>query len=213
MARGKVYDLLLLLPLLCVILWFYISMNYFTVGFVYALPLLITLVMVVYFSILFFRLRQFLQNSDVGYSYLTPLIVGKVFMSMAVLFTFIVAGFAYLDIYPFVFLFGALFSMLTFSRYRRLDAMAIKELVFGNIEISVSHFFCGLVVNAFSNEHPPLFKQEDSESTFDHSRHHTIDPVYNSYYIINPASGLPMISGIGGVDIAGNVYGDNDNNR
>ncbi|MGM7760818.1 hypothetical protein [Yersinia enterocolitica] len=213
MARSKVCDLLFLLPLLCVILWFYISMDYLIVGFVYVLPLLISLVMVVYFSILFFRLRKFLQNSDVGYDYLKSLIIGKVFMSVTVLFTFMVAGLAYLDIYPFVFLFGVLFSMLTFSRYRRLDAMAIKELVFGDVEISVSHFFCGLVVNACSDENTPLFKQEDNESAFDHSRHHTIDPVYSSYYTINPASGLPMIGGIGGVDIAGNVYGANDNNR
>lgn len=30
--------------------------------------------------------------------------------------------------------------------------------------------------------------------------------------VINPASGLPMIDGYGGVDVAGNVYGTDSNN-
>ena len=32
----------------------------------------------------------------------------------------------------------------------------------------------------------------------------------NDYLQVNPATGLPMVGGIGGVDVHGNVYGDSD---
>ena len=59
----------------------------------------------------------------------------------------------------------------------------------------------------YSDDESPSSAFDDEDDDFWRHRHQSHEDASDSFHSINPTSGLPMIDGIGGIDIAGNPYG------
>lgn len=198
MVKNKWEKSLFVLPFLYFSGWFRGTLSFVLHDYIYIFPSIVILFAITYLTVWMNRLRNLLSVSDISEVFLNLLVISKVKVSVSLfIIALIIAELTPLIAYPFIYMVGVFVSIYSFSKYKRLDAVAVKGFLLKN-ESSFKDLKCyqllnGELVSEYTN-------------SFDN---HTCSDDWNNGCIINPATGLPMIGGVGGVDVNGDTYGVN----
>ncbi|AHM76623.1 hypothetical protein [Yersinia hibernica] len=193
MVKNKWEKSLFILPVLYFAGWFRGSVSFVFHDYIYILPSILILLAITYLTVWMNRLHTLLSVSNVSDLYLNFLVVSKVRASSCLfLIALVIAELIPLIAYPFVYIIGVFLSVSVFSKYKRSDAVAIKDFLLreegGYKNLTCYHFLNGELISEYA-------------SSVDN---YTCSDEWNNDCVINPATGLPMI---GGVDTDGNSYG------
>lgn len=199
MVKNKWEKSLFILPVLYFAGWFRGSVSFVFHDYIYILPSILILFAITYLTVWMNRLHTLLSVSNISDLYLNFLVISKVRASASLfLIALVIAELIPLIAYPFVYIVGVFLSVSVFSKYKRLDAVAIKEFLLRNEnsykDLTCYQFLNGDLIGEYTNN-------------FDND---TCSDEWSSGCVINPATGLPMIGGISGVDVNGNTYGVNN---
>lgn len=199
MAKNKSRNRVLLLPILFVIAWFYGALNFVVYDWIYLIPALFILLVIIYLSVWTFRLRRWLSLSKAPEQLLNSIMIGKIKISVFLFLAFwVVSALVPPIAYPVIYIAGVFVSFSAFSNYRRQDVVQIKELLLKDEhscdELKCFKILCGGITTAYSVTDGDVSAAESNEGR-----------------VVNPTTGLPMIGGMSGVDTGGNPYGINSN--
>ncbi|EAW2451569.1 hypothetical protein AHU44_22855 [Salmonella enterica subsp. diarizonae] len=143
-----------------------------------------------------------LALSDVGCVYLNSVVNFKLRIAV-ITFVFFALGAQLLPliVYPFIFLIGVAVSFIAFSKSKRKDVLAIRELLLkedaSNIDIACYRILTGEISTEHVSDNAQLIKYDLSNNSMD----------------VNPATGLPIVGASKSVDVSGNPYGVDLNYR
>ncbi|EJF32213.1 TPA: hypothetical protein KEU23_004655 [Klebsiella oxytoca] len=196
MVKNKLKKRFMLLPVLYFLVWLRCVIVFCSYSWVYAAPALLILFVLMFITLWFYRMERMLVLSDLGSGYINPLINFKLIVAVFIfLFSALIAELSPLIAYPFIFLIGVVVSFIGFSKIKRKDIIAVKELLLKdgarNIDIICYRILSGEIITEHVSEGGQLLDDELSNNSFE----------------VNPATGLPMVSGSKSIDVGGNPYG------
>lgn len=196
MVRNKLKNRFMLLPTLYFLVWLRCVIVFCSYSWVYAAPALLILFVLMFMTLWFYRMERMLVLSDLGGGYINSLINNKLIVAVFIfLFSVLIAELSSLIAYPFIFIIGVVVSFIGFSKVKMKDVIAVKELLLKdgarNIENICYRILSGGVVTEHVSEGGQLLDDELSNNSLE----------------VNPATGLPMVSGSKSIDVSGNPYG------
>ncbi|MED9634468.1 hypothetical protein RCN56_00290 [Escherichia marmotae] len=202
MVRNKLNIRFMFLLSLYFLVWMRGAIAFCSYSWLYTVPALLILFVLMFISLWCYRLDRMLALSDVGGVYLNLVVNFKLRVAV-IIFVFFALGAQLLPliVYPFIFLIGVAVSLIAFSKSKRKDVFAIRDLLIkenaSNIDITCYRILSGGVITEYASNNVQLIKYDLSNNSMD----------------VNPATGLPMVDASKSFDVSGNPYGVDLNYR
>ncbi|HCM9448605.1 TPA: hypothetical protein N5N83_004376 [Enterobacter bugandensis] len=202
MVRNKLNIRFMFLLSLYFLVWLRGTIAFCSYSWLYTVPALLILSALMFISLWCYRLDRMLALSDVGGVYLNLVVNFKLRVAV-ITFLFFALGAQLLPliVYPFIFLIGVAVSFIAFSKSKRKDVFAIRDLLLkedaNNIDITCYRILTGEIITEHPSNNDQLIKHDLSNNSMD----------------VNPATGLPVVGASKSVDVSGNPYGVDLNYR
>lgn len=202
MVINKLNIRFMFLPSLYFLAWLRGATCFCSYSWLYTVPALLILSVIMFISLWCYRLERMLSLSDVGGVYLNSVVNFKLSLAVIIFVFFaLVAQLLPLIVYPLIFLLGVSVSFIAFSKSKRKDVFAIKDLLIkedaNNIDIACYRILTGEIITEHDSDDAQLIKYGLSNNSMD----------------VNPVTGLPMVGASKSVDVSGNPYGVDLNYR
>jgi hypothetical protein len=199
MVKSKWKNSVLLLPLLYFMAWLRGTYIFVSYDWVYLIPSVLIFIAALYLTMWIIRMRAWLSSSEVGDVFLASFMIGKSRLSVMLFLSFwFVSELTPLIAYPAIYIAGVIVSFYAFLNYRKQDVIAAKDLLI-NDGSRCNDITC---YKLLSGEGGASYSTTGNNTSLNES---------NEYEVVNPATGLPMIGGMGGVDTSGVPYAINTN--
>lgn len=202
MVRNKLNIRFMFLPSLYFLVWLRGTIAFCSYSWLYTVPALLILSVLMFISLWCYRLDRMLALSNVGGVYLNLVVNFKLRVAV-IIFVFFALGAQLLPliVYPLIFLIGVAVSFIAFSKSKRKDVFAIRDLLLkedaNNNDIACYRILSGEIITEHASNNAQLIKYDLSNNSMD----------------VNPATGLPMVGASKSVDVSGNPYGVDLNYR